>query len=357
METQSNKFLVLAVTSLLLGTLLVFTLWLFDARDGDGNPYMIRFTGSVAGLEKGSPVTFSGVPAGHVTSIRFDKKDPSAVLVTVSLEPRIPIVAGVKASIARSALAGTANISLDGARSGAPPIVAANDGELPVIPAKEGGLLGGGGDPVALVEKISRTVDSVSRNLDAAQQQRASDRLAALAESSAGWPDRAGAASDALTGTRGRVVAVGDALQRSGASAQRVRAALDDRRAIVLTRANRTLLNARDGAERFTARVEAVRPAIRGTAAKQAQLRETVRSVRNKVCAVRNNVVRIDQEGLGVGAPSLPTYKPTSRRRTTTEQSMSPRPRAGGEASNRPSRFDFSSTSSDRATLDPGERD
>ena len=146
-------------------------------------------------------------------------------------------------------------------------------------------------------------------------------------------------------------------MQRSGASAQRLRAALDDRRAIVLTRANRTLLNARDGAERFTARVEAVRPAIRGTAAKQAQLRETVRSVRNKVGAVRNNVVRIDQEGLGVGAPSLPTYKPTSRRRTTTEQSMSPRPRAGGEASNRPSRFDFSSTSSDRATLDPGERD
>ena len=44
METQSNKFLVLAVTSLLLGTLLVFTLWLFDARNGDGNPYLIRFT-------------------------------------------------------------------------------------------------------------------------------------------------------------------------------------------------------------------------------------------------------------------------------------------------------------------------
>ena len=63
METRSNKFLVLVVTGFLLGTLLIFTLWLFDARDGDGNPYMIRFTGSVAGLEKGSPVTFSGVIA------------------------------------------------------------------------------------------------------------------------------------------------------------------------------------------------------------------------------------------------------------------------------------------------------
>ena len=312
METRSNKFLVLVVTSVLLGTLLIFTLWLFDARDGDGNPYLIRFTGSVAGLEKGSPVTFSGVPAGHVTSIRFDKEDPSAVLVTVSLEPRIPVVAGVKASIARSALSGTANISLDGARSGAPPIVAANDGELPVIPAKEGGLLGGGGDPVALVEKISRTVDSVSRNLDA-QQQRASDRLAALAESSAGWADRGGGASDKLSGARGRVVAVGNALQRSGDSAQRLRAVLDERRETVLAKANRTLLNARDGAEQFTAQVEAVRPTIRGATAKQAQLRETIRSARNKVGAVRDTAVRIDQEGLGVGAPSLPTYKPGSR--------------------------------------------
>lgn len=314
METRSNKFLVLVVTGVLLGALLVFTLWLFDARDGDGNPYLIRFTGSVAGLEKGSPVTFSGVPAGHVTSIRFDKEDPSAVLVTVSLEPRIPVVAGVKASIARSALSGTANISLDGARSGAPPIVAANDRELPVIPAKEGGLLGGGGDPVALVEKISRTVDSVSRNLDAAQQQqRASDRLAALAESSAGWADRAGGASDKLSGARGRVVAVGNALQRTGDSAQRFRAVLDERRETVLAKANRTLLNARDRAEQFTAQVEAVRPKIRGAIAKQAQVRETIRSARNKVGAVRDTAVRIDQEGLGVGAPSLPTYKPGSR--------------------------------------------
>ncbi|BAV66592.1 MlaD family protein [Sphingobium cloacae] len=313
METRSNKFLVLVVTGFLLGTLLIFTLWLFDARDGDGNPYMIRFTGSVAGLENGSSVTFSGVPAGHVTSIRFDKEDPSAVLVTVNLDPRIPIVAGVKASIARSALAGTANISLEGATSGAPPIVAASDGELPVIHAKEGGLLGGGGDPVALVEKISRTVDSVSRDLDAAQQQRASDRLAALAESSAGWADRVGSASDGLTGARGRVVAVGDALQRSGASAQRLRAALNDRRATVLARANRPLLNARDEAEQLTARVEAVRPTIRGMTAKQAQLRETIRSASNKVGAVRDTAVRIDQEGLGVSAPSLPTYKPKSR--------------------------------------------
>ena len=310
METRSNRFLVFAVTGVLLSTLLVFTLWLLDARDGDGRPYLIRFTGSVAGLEKGSPVTFSGVPAGHVRSIGFDAEDPSTVLVTVNLEPQIPIVEVVKATIVRSALAGTANISLDGATSDAPPIVASNDGELPVIPAKEGGLLGAGGDPVALVEKISRTVNSLSSNLNASQQQSVSDRLAALAEGSAGWAEKAGKASDGLAGARGRVVAVGEALQRSGDSAERLRIALEARRATVLAKANRTLLNVRDGAAQFTARTEALRPTIRDTTARQGLLVGTVRSARDKVGDLRDTANRIDQEGLGLGSPSLPTYKP-----------------------------------------------
>jgi phospholipid/cholesterol/gamma-HCH transport system substrate-binding protein len=88
---------------------------------------------------------------------------------------------------------------------------------------------------------------------------------------------------------------------------------LEESRATILAKANRALLNARDGAEQLTARIEAVRPTIRGATAKQAQLRETVRSARNKVGAVRDTAVRLDQEGLGVGAPSLPTYKPGSR--------------------------------------------
>ena len=49
METRSNKFLVLSVTGVLLGTLLIFTLWLFDARDGDGNPLCRAVTNPATG--------------------------------------------------------------------------------------------------------------------------------------------------------------------------------------------------------------------------------------------------------------------------------------------------------------------
>ncbi|AYO75714.1 MULTISPECIES: MlaD family protein [Alphaproteobacteria] len=309
METRSNSFLVLAVTGLLLGTL-VFTLWLLEPRNGNRRPYMIRFSGSVAGIEKGSPVTFSGVPAGHVTSVEFDSQDPSVVLVAVNLEPEIPIVTGVKATIVRSALGGTANISLDGATHDALPIVAAKDGEFPIIPAKEGGLLGGGGDPIALVEKISRTVDSVSLNLGAAQQQRASERLAALAHNSAGWADKVGTASEGLMGARGRMVTLGEGLQRSGNRAESLRVTLKDRGPSALAKANRKLGIARDSAEGFAARAEALRPEIERATAQQDRLVETIGSVRGKVSAVRETAVRIDQEGLGLGSPSLPTYKP-----------------------------------------------
>lgn len=310
METRSNRFLVLVVTGVLLGTLLVFTLWLLDARDDDGESYLIRFTGSVAGLKEGSPVTFSGVPAGRVTSIRFDKADPSAVLVTVNLEPGTPVVTGVKATIVRSAFAGTANISLVGARSNAPPIMAVNDGELPIIPANEGGLFGGGGDPVALVEKISRTVDSVSRNLNASHQQSSSEEFAALAQNSARWADKARAVSDGLTRARGRVVAVGETMQRLGNHASRLRGDLEVRGAGGPIGVNRALLSARDKAERFADRVETLRPAIQRTTAWQEDLVDAVRSARVKVSKVRETAVGIDQEGLKLGSPALPTYKP-----------------------------------------------
>lgn len=86
-------------------------------------------------------MTFSGVPAGHVTSVEFDSQDPSVVLVAVNLEPEIPIVTGVKATIVRSALGGTANISLDGATHDALPIVAAKTGSSRSFLPRRAGFL------------------------------------------------------------------------------------------------------------------------------------------------------------------------------------------------------------------------
>lgn len=205
METHSNRLLVFAFVGTLLATLLVFAVWLFLGSNPYGRDYLIRFEDSVTGVSKGSPLTFSGVPAGSVTEVRLAENDPSTVLVTVRLDPDIPIARGVEATVSRSFIRGDATVNLDGARNGAPPIVPIAGERLPVIPAKKGGLLGPGGDPKALIEKISSSVDKVSSNLDAKGQERVRARLALLAERSEDWSGRASHISDGLTGAGGKV--------------------------------------------------------------------------------------------------------------------------------------------------------
>lgn len=309
METRSNRFLVLMVLGLLLGSLLLFTFWLLAARGPDGNSYLIRFSGSVAGLKKGSPVTFSGVPAGRVMSVGFDKDDPSAVLVTISLDPGLPVVAGVKATVMRSFLGGTANLGLDGARPGAPPIQARPGDALPTIPAKEGGLLGNGGDPVALVDKISRTVDAVSRNLDATQQERVSDHLAALAEQSAAWSTTADRYADRLLSMKGRVLRVGNSLAMVGRNAATARKEIAAGRERPLRSVSLGSQAIESGAATFGKRLEVLRPTLRSAAGRQHAIAHTLRVVRAKTIRIRDGVQRLGQGG-SLSRSSLPDYRP-----------------------------------------------
>ena len=311
METRSNRLLVFAVVGLLLATLLMFTVWLFSGSNPDGREYLIRFKDSVTGVSKGSPVTYSGVPAGSVTAVRLAENDPSTVFVTVRLDPDIPIVRGVEATVSRSFIGGDSTVTLDGARKGAPPIVPIAGERLPVIPTKKGGLLGSSGDPIALVEKISRSVDKVSSNLDAKGQERARARLALLAERSAGWSDRASRISDGLTGASGKVQRVGDSIARAGDGADRLRAKIEAQRGSGSGSLRERLHSAQSAAEAFGAKVEAARPTIRRIEVQRQTVTDQVRSVRATTQRVQEQTQRIDREGVQLfGAPKLPDYKP-----------------------------------------------
>ncbi|MBR0553722.1 MlaD family protein [Stakelama marina] len=310
METSSNRLLVFAVVGVLLFTLVVFTLWIVSARNPDGRDYLIRFDQSVAGINKGSSVTYSGVPAGSVTSIRLDAQEPSMVLVTVRLDRNIPVLQGVKASISRSFFSGDATVTLDGATKGAPPIVQAAGQDLPEIPSKKGGLLGSGGDPMALVAKISRTVDDVSRNLDPKGQERLSRRLAAFAAGSAVWPRRAARVTDRLTGLDGRVARFGDAAAGAGLGADRLRKRLASGREKGFAGLNDRLVGARRGIEKFGDNVAAARPKIRAFDDRRRAITDRIRSVRSTTRDLQEKAEDIDRGGVRLGAPRLPDYRP-----------------------------------------------
>ena len=61
-----------------------FVLWYTDANDGrDYELYEIYFTGSVSGLDRGSPVRYLGVDVGRVRRLSIDRSDASRVVVVV----------------------------------------------------------------------------------------------------------------------------------------------------------------------------------------------------------------------------------------------------------------------------------
>ncbi len=316
METRSNRMLVFTVVGTLLLTLVAFGFWLFAATNPDGRDYLIRFKGGVAGLEKGSPVTFSGVPAGTVISVRLADDDPSTALVQVRLDPELPILGGVKASISRSLVGGDATVTLDGAEKGAPPIGRLSGQALPEIPAKKGGLLGAGGDPMALIEKISRSVDNVSANLDPGGQDRLRERLAALSDDTRNWPKKAARMSDSLTGAQGKISRAGDSIASVGQGAERLNARLRGQRGTALQSVNEALRGARRGTQSFEAKVRGARPLIAAVEAQRRAVTGQVRSARLKTRGIADQAQQIEQSGLQIGSSKLPDYKPQKKAAT-----------------------------------------
>ncbi|GGD98967.1 hypothetical protein GCM10011515_18510 [Tsuneonella deserti] len=147
METRANNVWVGAITLFLLAALAVFFVWLAGLNKGDQDEYDIFFKQSVAGLAKGSQVTFAGVPTGEVSQIQLWPKDPGFVRVRIKVDGETPILVGTTATI-QGSFTGGSTILLDGARRGAPPITCEGEGVgktacpegVPVIPTKPGGL-------------------------------------------------------------------------------------------------------------------------------------------------------------------------------------------------------------------------
>jgi len=142
METRANHIWVGAVTLLLLAALAVFFVWLAGLNKGSQRDYDIFFNQSVAGLAKGSEVSFAGVPSGQVSEIQLWEKDPQFVRVRVKIDESGPILVGTTATI-QGSFTGVSTIMLDGARNGAPPITCETTAcpeDVPVIPPKAGGF-------------------------------------------------------------------------------------------------------------------------------------------------------------------------------------------------------------------------
>jgi phospholipid/cholesterol/gamma-HCH transport system substrate-binding protein len=95
-------------------------------------PLRIVFDGSAAGLRKGGPVNFDGVPAGEIMSIKLET--PRKIVTMVMLDNSAPIRKDTVVGIEFQGLTGIAAISLVGGAPAAPPVPLDADG-VPILTA------------------------------------------------------------------------------------------------------------------------------------------------------------------------------------------------------------------------------
>ncbi len=308
METHSNWLKVSLIVGLLMVTAIGFALWLLQASDAKGPTYEIRFEQSVDGLQPGSAVNLLGVPIGRVTEIQVQPKSPDFVTVRFVLTSDTIIHRGVTASIERSLFDGSAKLSLSGDNN-RNPVLAAREGQpFPIVPAKDGGLLGGGG-PADLIAKVSSNAESVSKRLDPAGLRSIEKRLDELARSSQAWNGKVDRVAGRLPRPE-RIDALAKQIANTGAGAARLRRRLEGSRGEVGERLTRSLNAADKSAVSFGQSVSRARPQIRKLEADARQVTETVRSLRGPVGRAGDVAKRIEQGGLG--STKLPDFKPST---------------------------------------------
>ncbi len=165
MEDKLNPTLVGGFVLLLGAALVAGVLWL-AAGVGGGKPtapYQSIFTESVAGLNLDAPVKYLGVDVGKVKSIAIDPDNPRQVRLGLQIEQGTPVKQDSEAVLKSQGLTGIAYVELSGGSAGSPALVAAADGQVPMIRSKP--------SLSARLENVMTTVlasvDRTSANLNA----------------------------------------------------------------------------------------------------------------------------------------------------------------------------------------------
>src|SRR3954463_7524243 len=198
METRSNYIMVGAVTVALLAGALLFIVWLAGLSNKSTKCYDIYFAQAVGGLNKGSNVTFSGVPVGQIQRISLLPSRPEFVWVRIEVDEQTPVLQGTSAQIKGVGFTGVSEIQLDGAARGSPPITQIGPQGCPVVPATSGGISALLNSAPELIDRIQRLTERLTELLNDKNQNSIEDILENLDRTSKVLADRAPDLADAI---------------------------------------------------------------------------------------------------------------------------------------------------------------
>jgi phospholipid/cholesterol/gamma-HCH transport system substrate-binding protein len=134
METKANYVAVgIFVLACLLG-LIIALLWLGGSQYiQEFAYYRTFFSGGVTGLGNGTLVRYNGIQVGRVSKVDFDPNDPKRVIVTLQVNPDVPIHADSVASVASEGLTGGSYVEIDGGTKSSPVLPRTMFGQYPEI--------------------------------------------------------------------------------------------------------------------------------------------------------------------------------------------------------------------------------
>ena len=316
METRSNYVMVGAVTMALLVGVLLFIVWLAGLSNKTTKCYDIYFSQAVGGLNKGSNVTFSGVPVGAVQKISLMPSRPEFVWVRVEVDQQTPVLQGTTAQIKGVGFTGVSEIQLDGAVRGSPPIQQMGPQGCAVIPATSGGLGALLNSAPELIDRIQRLTERLTELLSDKNQNAISDILENVDLTTKVLAQRAPELGDTLADMR-------VAVRNAGVAAQRVAALSDSTNRLVNEQgrpAAEDLRKSIAGVQRATDNLDAMisdaRPGVQNlTKSTLPEANRLVRDMRELTQSLKAVSERVEQGGIGgaLGPEKLPDYKPRKR--------------------------------------------
>jgi len=305
-----------AVTVALLAGVLLFIVWLAGLSNKQTKCYDIYFSQGVGGLNKGSNVSFSGVPVGQVQKISLLPNRPEFVWVRIEVDQQTPVLQGTSAQIKGVGFTGVSEIQLDGAVRGSPPIQQIGPQGCPVVPATSGGLGALLNSAPELLQRIQRLTERLTELLSDKNQNAIADILenidATTKELRTASPDMRETIAEVRIASHNAGIAANNIAKLSDSTNRLVNeqgrpAAQDLRTAIA---------HVQQAADNLDAMISDARPGVQNfSKSTLPEANRLVRDLRELSVSLKGVSDRVNQQGIGgaLGPEKLPDYKPRKR--------------------------------------------
>jgi len=313
METRSNYVMVGAVTLAMLVGLLLFVVWIAGLSNKATRCYDIYFAQGVSGLNKGSGVTFSGVPVGQIKEVSLLPNRPEFVWVRIDVDDETPVLQGTTAQIKGVGFTGVSEIQLGGAVKGARPITQVGPQGCPVIPASSGGLGALLNSAPELIDRIQRLTERLTELLNDENQNAISDILENVRGTTEVLRERAPDLADAIGDAR-------IAAKNAGIAAQRISVLTDNTNKLVVEQGQpaaedlrKAIASVERAANNLDAMVSDARPGLQNLSKSTLpEANRLIRNLRELSQSLKGVSQRVEQDGIGgtLGPEKLPDYKP-----------------------------------------------